>query len=82
MAVKGKPNAKTVDEFIGQGGLPPADVRDKSTPDKVEQSLKLRLDKSLLQEIDDVISSKRPSPSRHHWIISAIVEKLDREKSE
>ncbi|MFN9869760.1 MAG: hypothetical protein ACK568_22430 [Pseudanabaena sp.] len=35
----------------------------------------------MLQEIDEVISSKRPSPSRHHWIVSAIVEKLDREKS-
>ena len=82
MAVKGKPNAKTVDEFIGQGGLTPADVGAESTPNKVEKSLKLRLDESLLQEIDDVISSKRPSPSRHHWIISAIVEKLDREKSQ
>ena len=39
------------------------------------------VDEALLQEIDEVISSKRPSPSRHHWIVSAIVEKLDREKS-
>ncbi len=79
MPVKKKPIASTVDEFIGQGGLPPADIHTESTTAK-EKALKLRLDESLLKEIDEIINSKRPSPSRHHWIVSAIVEKLDREK--
>lgn len=80
MAIKKKPIAPTVDEFIGQGGLPPANIRTEPALTKNEKSLKLRLDESLLQEIDEVINNKRPSPSRHHWIVSAIVEKLDREK--
>lgn len=85
MAIKKKPSAPsavTVEDFIGAGGQPPADILgDEAVPHKTEKSLKLRLDEALLQEIDEVISSKRPSPSRHHWIVSAIVEKLDREKS-
>ena len=85
MAIKKKPSAPpavTVEDFIGAGGQPPADVRGGVVvSNKTEKSLKLRLDEALLQEIDEVISSKRPSPSRHHWIVSAIVEKLDREKS-
>ena len=86
MAIKKKPSATpavTVEDFIGAGGQPPADIReDEVVSNKTEKSLKLRLDEALLQEIDEVISSKRPSPSRHHWIVSAIVEKLDREKPE
>ena len=85
MAIKKKPIATpavTVEDFIGAGGQPPADIRGGEViSNKIEKSLKLRLDEALLQEIDEVISSKRPSPSRHHWIVSAIVEKLDREKS-
>lgn len=85
MAIKKKPSAPpavTVEDFIGAGGQPPADIRgDEVVSNKTEKSLKLRLDEALLQEIDEVINSKRPSPSRHHWIVSAIVEKLDREKS-
>ena len=81
MAIKKRPSATTVEEFIGQGGLPPADILSESEPSKTERNLKLRLEDSLLKEIDEIISKKRPSPSRHHWIVSAIVEKLDREKS-
>jgi hypothetical protein len=41
--------------------------------------IKLRIDSALIQQVDTLIKSKLPSPSRNHWIASAIAEKLERD---
>lgn len=86
MVVRRKPPAN-VEEFIQEGGAPPAQVvavqsaaqpKPKAEKD-VEKGLKLRLPESLLQRVDDAVAQRRPAPSRHQWILEAIYEKLDRE---
>ena len=43
------------------------------------QPLKLRVPATLLVEVDAAVARRRPSPSRHQWLLEAIYEKLDRE---
>ena len=43
------------------------------------QPLKLRVPATLLAEVDAAVARRRPSPSRHQWLLEAIYEKLDRE---
>jgi hypothetical protein len=81
MVVRRKP--KTIEEFIGAGGLP-----SQSEPKSVEeinekeiQSLKLRIPVELLKQVDLAVRKRRPSPSRHQWILEALYEKLERESA-
>ena len=53
--------------------------RGRPKKEKVEEiGVKLRLQASLLEQIDADVNSRQPSPSRHQWILEAIYEKLDR----
>lgn len=84
MVVARKP--KSVDEFINDGGSVPQTIApvvvskvESSVEKEEEKGLKLRLPLPLLQQVDAVVASRRPVPSRHQWILEAIYEKLDRE---
>jgi hypothetical protein len=50
--------------------------------DEEVKGLKLRLSVELIAEIDAAVKRRRPSPSRHQWILEAIYEKLSREAPE
>ncbi|MGI0494312.1 hypothetical protein ACN4EG_21200 [Alkalinema pantanalense CENA528] len=95
MAITRRPKATTPEDFIEKGGsvanvpISPtiAVVEEKAEgkrgrppKEKEEESgVKLRLPLSLLQRIDAAVESRKPSPSRHQWILEAIYEKLDRD---
>jgi hypothetical protein len=82
MAIVRKPKPKTIDEFIEEGGSAPAatvPIASKvSRTEKAEQPVKLRVPADLLARIDEAVVARRPSPSRHNWILEAIYEKLER----
>jgi uncharacterized protein (DUF4415 family) len=93
MAVTRKPKQQTPEDFISQGGsttmvadrevttAPAQEEKKRGRPPKEkedESSLKLRLSMSLLEQIDAAVGDRKPSPSRHQWILEAIYEKLDR----
>ena len=60
------------EKIVGQRGRP--------KKEKVSEiGVKLRIEASLLEQIDADVNSRQPSPSRHQWILEAIYEKLDRE---
>jgi hypothetical protein len=84
MAIARKPKPKTVDDFIEEGGSAPAATapveRKPARTEKAEQPVKLRIPAELLEQIDAVVAARRPSPSRHNWILEAIYEKLERGK--
>ena len=80
MAVRRKPS--TVTEFIESGGAEPAlapDSKKNGNSAVPIQPLKLRLEVDLLNQVDQAVTSRRPAPSRHQWILEAIYEKLDRD---
>ena len=83
MAIARKPKPKTIDEFIEEGGSAPATTISTTTKvartKKLEQPVKLRVPSELLEQIDAAVADRRPSPSRHNWILEAIYEKLERE---
>jgi hypothetical protein len=94
MAVTRKPKQQTPDEFISQGGsatmivdrevataptMKPAKRGRPAKAKEEESGVKLRLSLSLLERIDGAVDQRKPSPSRHQWILEAIYEKLDRE---
>ena len=78
MAVKRKPTK--VEQFIQDGGSDSQAMTAQAVPDvSMVKGLKLRLPLDLLIQVDAVVARRRPSPSRHQWILEAIYEKLDRE---
>ncbi len=92
MAVTRKPRATTADNFIENGGsaairveldqplakTPIAVTKGRPHKEKEEEvGVKLRLPTSLLEQIDDSVESRKPSLSRHQWILEAIHAKLD-----
>jgi hypothetical protein len=85
MVVKRKP--VNVEEFIQEGGsvpqiaVPQPKLAERSEEEEVK-GLKLRLPTDLLAEIDAAVKRRRPSPSRHQWILEAIYEKLSKETPE
>lgn len=75
MPVRKKPTTpRSVDEFIHSAG-----------GDKAEGNgefivpVKLRVPSQLLAQIDSAVDKRRPSPSRHQWILEALYEKLQRD---
>ena len=79
MAVRQKP--KNVADFIGEGGSVPLVGASQGEIEELEmKGLKLRLTVELLAQVDAVVKQRRPSPSRHQWILEAIYEKLEREQ--
>jgi hypothetical protein len=87
MAVRQKPKGitrkpKNVEDFIQEGGSVPQVATPQSEPDEADvKGLKLRLTVELLAEVDAAVKQRRPAPSRHQWILEAIYEKLERDKT-
>ena len=77
MAVIPKP--KTVDQFIAGGGALAAVPEAITEKDAGVQPVQLRLPTSLVKDIDAIVKNRRPSPSRHQWILEAIYAKLRNE---
>ena len=92
MAITRKPRATTADNFIENGGSAAISInlekpisearvtgqRGRPRKEKEEEvGVKLRLPTSLLEQIDDSVESRKPSLSRHQWILEAIHAKLD-----
>ena len=72
----GQPSETAIRAFIDRGGSVPGegagDVRTKL--------VQLRLSPQLIARIDTLLGARRVPPSRHHWILEAIHEKLEREE--
>lgn len=74
-----KPAKADVSNFINKGLDTPSSKRNND--DNEISRLQLRLPKTKVQQIDEALSKKRVKISRHHWILEAIEEKLEREES-
>lgn len=88
MPVSRKPSStrrktQDVEEFIQGGGSEPQEkAKPKAVAKPTVQPIKLRVPGDLLEEMDAAVNQRRPSPSRHQWILEAIYEKLEREQGE
>lgn len=80
MVVRRKPTSKptSVDDFIHDAG---SDAQNQDAEEQIK-SLKLRIPADLLEQIDLSVKTRRPSPSRHQWILEALYQKLDTERGE
>jgi hypothetical protein len=81
MALRAKPKQATaddrrVDALIEKGGTVPADGGDASK----HMLVQLRLPPDLIQRIDRARKKRTVPPSRHAWILEALLEKLKAEK--
>jgi hypothetical protein len=81
MPVSRKPKGteKDLEAFIQGGGSEPEQLQSESIEKKV-QPIKLRIPADLLEEIDALVAGRKPSPSRHQWILEALYEKVERDK--
>ncbi len=78
MPVSRKPKEPNIEAFINQGGSEP-DLPISYENRKLLQSLKLRIPTDLLEDIDRLVANRKPSPSRHQWILEALYEKVSRD---
>lgn len=83
MALRSKPQQQSataderrINELIEKGGTVPADDGDKSKPMLVQ----LRLSRDLVQRIDRNRKKRTVPPSRHSWILEALLDKLKAER--
>jgi hypothetical protein len=83
MALRSKPqqqpataDERRINELIEKGGTVPADDGDKSKPMLVQ----LRLSRDLVQRIDRNRKKRTVPPSRHSWILEALIDKLKAER--
>lgn len=67
-----------VEAFIQGGGK--ESVGEVKQNEKPIQAIKLRIPGELLEEIDRLVAGRKPSPSRHQWILEALYEKVEREE--
>jgi hypothetical protein len=72
----GQPSETAIRTFIDRGGSVPGEGAD----DVRTKLVQLRLSPELIARIDTVLGTRRVPPSRHHWILEAIHEKLEREE--
>lgn len=83
MAIAKKPERKnkqtpSLDSLIEKGGSTakrPGKSKDDIT------FVQLRLPQGTIDEIDEVLEKRTPKPTRHHWLLEAIYEKLERDKT-
>jgi hypothetical protein len=74
-----KPDEATIRAIIERGGS----VAGENNATEVERRLlQLRLPVALISRIDGALRSRAVPPSRHHWILEAIHEKLAREEGD
>ena len=83
MPIARKPSAPSqagadVEAFIQKGGSE-SNVSPESTPTDTVRPVSLRLPAELLSQVDAAVRSRRPSPTRHQWLLEAIYEKLERD---
>lgn len=71
-----EPSETAIRAFIDRGGSVPSE----ETGDVRTKLVQLRLSPQLIARIDTVLGTRRVPPSRHHWILEAIHEKLEREE--
>jgi hypothetical protein len=76
-AAPGQPSETAIRAFIERGGSVAAEAGARGERNKLVQ---LRLSPELIAHIDAVREARRVPPSRHHWILEAIHEKLEREE--
>lgn len=91
MPVSRRPKARTEEEFINQANddifLEPKVIsklelsENQSESESDIQSLKLRVPRDLVKDIDNLLSQRKPKISRHNWILEALYEKLERDSS-
>jgi hypothetical protein len=74
-----EPSETAIRAFIERGGSVP---REESAGAGRTKLVQLRLSSELITRIDTVLGTRRVPPSRHHWILEAIHEKLEREEGE
>ena len=63
-----------------------AEKKKREYPEHI-QNVNIRMDKEFLNDIDELIEKKTPrgvtkKPSRHDWLIQAIIEKFERDSKE
>jgi hypothetical protein len=73
----GQPSETAIRTFIERGGSVPGEA----TGDMRTKFVQLRLLPELITRIDRTRGAERVPPSRHHWILEAILEKLEREET-
>lgn len=86
MALRRKPAAESkpstvaerqVEALIEKGGsVSPARAKGQETK---PQLIQLRLPRMLVRRIDEARSRRLVAPSRHAWLLEALLEKLDNE---
>ena len=72
-----QPSETVIRTFIERGGSVPSEDGAGAVRTKLVQ---LRLSPELITRIDAVREADRVPPSRHHWILEAIHEKLEKEE--
>ena len=72
-----EPSETAIRTFIERGGS----VSGEGTDDMRTKLVQLRLAPHLIERIDRTREAERVPPSRHHWILEAIHEKLEREET-
>lgn len=70
-----QPSETAIRAFIERGGGVPSDADDVRT-----KLVQLRLSPELIARIDAVRHVARVPTSRHHWLLEAIHEKLERQE--
>lgn len=91
MPVSRRPKARTEEEFINQANddvlLEPKVTSKLESPENHLdsesdiQSLKLRIPRELLKDIDNLLGQRKPKISRHTWILEALYEKVERDST-
>jgi hypothetical protein len=76
-AERAKPDEAAIRAIIERGGAVAGEGR---TDDTGRKLLQLRLPTALIIRIDAALRTRDVPPSRHHWILEAIHEKLAREE--
>jgi hypothetical protein len=74
---EGQPSETAIRAFIDRGGS----VSGEGADDVRTKLVQLRLAQHLIERIDRTRGAERVPPSRHHWILEAILEKLEREEA-
>lgn len=74
-----KPSESEIKELIEKGGSVAKVSNTKSAKTNVK-NVQLRLTDDLIAEIDEARDKNIVTPSRHTWILTAIKEKLERDK--
>lgn len=72
-----KVQEREINKLLEKGGSAPQQADEEEV-----RQLQLRPEVSVVRQIDQALSQKPKAirPSRHAWIMSAILEKLDREQ--